>query len=119
MRALLNCLCACVIVAAVSCSEEASEIGSNFFSSGSLNMSAVDTITAVVSTMKYDSMVTGDATRLLVGYQEDKDLGATTSLGYFQIGVDYAFSIDKLFTSYSRSELWLVHDGYSYYDTLT
>jgi len=81
-------------------------------------MSAIDTLTAVVSTVKYDSMVTGDATRLLVGYHDDEDLGGTTSTAYFQVGPDYAFTLDKLYTSYSRSELRLIHDGYSYYDTL-
>jgi len=119
MRALLNCLCVFVVITVASCSDEASEIGSNFFSSGSLSMSAIDTLTAVVSTVKYDSMVTGDASRLLVGYHEDQDLGATSSAAYFQVGVDYAFDIDKLYTSYTRSELRLIHDGYSFYDTLT
>jgi hypothetical protein len=119
MRALLNCLCVVVVITVVSCNDEPSEIGSNFFSGGSLNMSAIDTITAIVSTVKFDSMVTGDASRLLVGYHQDEDLGVTTSAAYFQIGPDYVFSLDKLFTSYSRSELRLIHEGYSCYDTLT
>lgn len=119
MRALLNCLCVIVVVVVVSCNEEASEIGSAFFEGGSLNVTEVDTITLKVSTIMFDSLATNDATRFLVGQHTDDELGVLSSASFFQAGVAYPFSLDKKFTSFTRAELRLVHDGYSYYDTLT
>lgn len=116
MRALLQCLFVFVVVL-TSCADEASEIGSNFFEGGSLSMAAVDTLTVKVSTVKYDSMITDDLSRYLVGYHEDVDLGKVTASPYFQMGVDGTLSIDKLYTSYTRSEMLFIQDGYSVYDT--
>lgn len=101
----------------ISCDEDASEIGSDFFDGGSLIMSAVDTITLKVSTVKFDSIPTSDATRLLIGYHEDQDLGIMSAVPHFEISPNYAFSIDEAYTQYSRAELRLTQDQYSFYDT--
>ncbi len=117
MRALLQCLCFFIVMCAISCNEDASEIGSNFFDGGSLNMAAIDTISLNVATVKFDSMPTSDALRHLVGYHIDPDLGLISSSAFFEISPISAFSIDKLYTTYSRTEVRLVQDGYSSYDT--
>lgn len=118
MRALIQCLCVFAVLLVVSCTDEASEIGSNFFEGGSLNMAAVDTLSVKVSTVKFDSMITGNLSRYLLGYHEDADLGKITATPFFQMGIPIApLSIDKLYTTYTRSEMLLIQDGYSVYDT--
>jgi hypothetical protein len=102
-----------------SCNDDASPIGSDFFQGSVINMTTIDTLTIRTSTMMFDSLVTGDATRLLVGYHEDADLGKVSSSAYFQIGTEGLFELDKLTSTFTRAELRLVHDGYSYYDTTT
>lgn len=116
MRSLVYCLFLSTAVT-FSCSDEASQIGSGFFEGSSIGVTTVDTLTLKVSTIQFDSLVTSDATRLLVGYHDDGDLGVLSSTAYFQLGVGSGFSIDKSFTSFTRAELLLVHDGYSFYDT--
>ena len=118
MRPLVYCLCSLVAVVLLSCNEDASQIGSGFFEGGSIGLATVDTLTIRTSTIRFDSLITSDATRFLVGYHNDEDLGIVSSSSYLQIGMQGSFSIDKLYTSYTRAELRLVHDGYSYYDTL-
>jgi hypothetical protein len=103
----------------LSCHDEATLIGSNFFEGGSIAMVTVDTLTLQTSTVKFDSLITNDASRLMVGYHADEDLGAVSCGNYFQLGIGSAFELDKQFTEYSHSELRLIPDGYSYYDTLS
>jgi hypothetical protein len=119
MRALLQCLFVVSGISMISCSDEPSQIGSEFFDGGSLALSTVDTITLETSTVTFDSLITNDATRLLVGAHKDDDLGVISSSGFFQMGVAGALSIDKEYTTFTRVEMRLVHDGYSYYDTAT
>ena len=117
MRVLVQCVYLSVAVILISCNDEASPIGSDFFDGSSLDMITIDTLTIQTSTVTFDSLVTSDATRLLVGRHKDDDLGEISSSAYFQLGPLTSFSIDKQFTSFTRAELKLVHEGYSYYDT--
>jgi hypothetical protein len=65
-----------------------------------------------------DSMITGSATRLLVGYHVDEDLGPVTCNAYFNLGPDNTTkTLEDINTTYSRIELVLAYDKYSYYDT--
>src|SRR5688572_7394181 len=98
MRSLQYCLCVLIVVLTVSCNEEPSEIGSDFFEGGTLITSETDTITMNVSTIMFDSLATNDATRLLVGRHDDESLGILSTASFFQMGVAWAFSIDKDFT---------------------
>src|ERR1041385_1864409 len=117
MKVLVQCVYLLAPLLLFSCNDEASPIGSDFFEGGTINMTTIDTLSIRASTVLYDSLVTGDATRLLVGYHVDKDLGAVSSTAFFQLANPGAFSIDKETTTFSRAELRLIHDGYSYYDT--
>jgi len=111
------CLSSLVAVMLLSCNDEPSQIGSGFFEGGSIALATVDTLTLQVSTIQFDSLATSDATRLLVGSHNDEDLGTITASTYFQMGLASAFSIDKLYTSFTRAEIRFIHDGYSFYDT--
>jgi hypothetical protein len=106
-----------VVSGLFSCNEDPSGIGSGFFQDGSVNMVTVDTITIHTSTVTFDSLVTSDATRLLIGSHSDDELGVVSSSTFFQIAPESSFLLDKAFTSYTRVELRLAYDGYSYYDT--
>src|SRR5690349_9064650 len=104
MKALVQCLFLMLLVSLVSCNDTASPIGSDFFQGTAINMSTIDTLTIRTSTIVFDSLVTADASRLLVGYHVDEDLGAVSSAAYFQIGMLNAFTLDKLSTKFSRAE---------------
>lgn len=109
---------ALVLFLAITCAcSDPSEIGSNFFNEGSLDLVYNDTITVRTSTVLTDSLVTGSATRLLVGYHRDEDLGPLTCDAYFNLGPDDATSLEDVNTTYSRFSLILTYDNYSYYDT--
>ncbi|MEJ7644742.1 MAG: DUF4270 family protein [Chryseolinea sp.] len=101
----------------LACSDR-SEIGSNFFSKGSLDLIYSDTVTVHASTVLIDSLDTSTATRMLVGYHKDTDLGNLTCNAYFNLGPDDATSLEEVNTAYSRLSLILYYDNYSYYDTV-
>ncbi|NBW35067.1 MAG: hypothetical protein EBR30_08625 [Cytophagia bacterium] len=116
--------CLLIIILWCSCNET-SEIGAGFFKEGNLGLNYTDTLTLKVSTVTADSIVTGAATRLLVGNHVDDDLGKITTAAYFQItpqstnseGVVNGYSLEDIATDYVRTSLVLWHDTYSYYDT--
>lgn len=101
----------------VACNDEASQIGSGFFQDGDLEVVYIDSITAKVSTIYYDSIYTSDATRFLVGYHQDVDMGKLFASALFQIAPAAALSLDPELTAYSKTVLHLNLDGYSQYDT--
>src|ERR1044071_1108082 len=117
MKALVQCVYLLTPLVLLSCNDEASPIGSDFFEGGTLSMTTIDTLTIHTSTITYDSLVTGDATRLLVGYHSDPELGVISSSSFFQLGMSSSFTLDKQTTTFTHAELRLVHDGYSCYDT--
>jgi hypothetical protein len=117
MKVFVQCLYLLAPLLLISCNDESSPIGSDFFQGSAINMTTIDTLTIRTSTILFDSLVSGDAPRLLVGYHVDEDLGAISSSTYFQLGLGAPFSIDKQTTRFNRAELRLIHDGYSYYDT--
>ncbi len=99
------------------CTNSVSEIGSNFFSSHSFDISFVDSVSLKVSTVQMDSMVSSNAIRLLVGHHDDERLGPVTAQSAFQIGVQKAVVLDENTTDYLSLRLFLQRDGYSFYDT--
>lgn len=105
-----------LVIICYGCSDP-SQIGSNFFNEGSLDLVYNDTITVRTSTVLIDSLVTSNATRLLVGHHLDEDLGSLTCAAYFNLGPDDASSLEDTHTTYSRFSLILSYDNYSYYDT--
>lgn len=107
-----------VLLVAFTCAcSDPSEIGSNFFNEGSLDLVYNDTVTVRTSTVLTDSLVTSSATRLLVGHHLDEDLGPISCDAYFNLGPNDATSLEDVNTAYSRLSLILSYDNYSYYDT--
>lgn len=102
----------------LSCNDEPSDLGSDFFEGGSFDLTLIDTISIKVSTMSFDSIVTSGTDRLLVGFHEDNDLGKVYSTTYFQLIPNQLAEISETSSTYLRTELVLQFDGYSYYDTL-
>ena len=103
----------------VSCNDSPMTIGADFFQDGTLDVQYVDSLTVNVSTVGFDSLVTSDATRFLVGYHEDPDVGKLILSSVFQVAPDAALSLDPDLTAYSRTTIALLPDGYSCYDTST
>lgn len=101
---------------AFSCSENASEIGIDFFEEGELEVVYVDTLTLRASTVLVDSLVTSAPTRLIAGYHEDSDLGTVTVKSYLQVVPPTNRELSDQ-VRYSRTTLLLNYDKYSYYDT--
>lgn len=101
---------------AFSCSENASEIGIDFFDEGELEVVYVDTLSLRASTVLVDSLVTSTPTRLIVGYHEDTDLGKITVKSYFQVVPPTIGELNNQLR-YSRMTLVMNYDKYSYYDT--
>src|SRR4051812_39533167 len=107
MKAFVQCVHLLAPLILFSCNDESSPIGSDFFQGAAINMTTIDTLTIRTSTMMFDSLVTGDATRFLVGYHEDDDLGNISSSAYFQLGTQGLFQLDKKTTTFSHAELLL------------
>jgi hypothetical protein len=123
MKIFRFCFLTTVLVLHLACSES-SEIGSDFFRGGSLNIAYTDTVSLKVSTVIIDSVVTSDANRLLVGHHVDSYLGATSSSAFFKVEprasteqTNNLYALEDNNTSYIRASLTLWYDGYSYYDT--
>jgi Domain of unknown function (DUF4270) len=99
-----------------------SEIGSDFFREGSLDVVYTDTLSLQVSTTIVDSLITSNTGRLLVGYHNDEDLGSIYAASFFQVepksSIEGSYFLDQASTDYLRTTLTLWYDGYSYYDTL-
>lgn len=114
MRPLILLLCSLFVT---SCDDEPTSIGSSFFVEGNLDVIYIDTLTLNVSTVRYDSFITSDATRFLIGHHKDSEVGGVTASSIFQIAPDGALTVSEDFATYSRTTLTLVPDGYSFYDT--
>lgn len=104
---------------------EPSEIGGSFFKEGSLGVVYTDTLSLHVSTVISDSLVTGNSSRLLIGYHADTDLGKVYSSAFFQLEPKYSdneevfvYDLSDISTDYLKTTLILYNDSYSYYDTL-
>ncbi|WP_268223465.1 DUF4270 family protein [Sinomicrobium oceani] len=86
------------------------------FTDSNIRVLSIDTMTVEMSTMKFDSLITSDATRILVGQYTDTVFGKTTASSYFELlPSSYSISNDAVFDSIS---LFLGYDNYYYNDTL-
>jgi hypothetical protein len=113
-----------VFILSISCNET-SEIGSDFFREGSLDIVYTDTLSLRVSTTILDSIITSNTNRLLVGHHIDEDLGDIYAAAFFQVEPrastetgSNVYNLDNISTDYLRTSLTLFYDSYSYYDTL-
>lgn len=107
-----------VIIAA--CSTDAindSEfIAGESFTDSNIRVMQIDTMTVLTSTMKYDSIITSNASRILVGKYNDPIFGTVSSASYMEF-VPESYTIDTE-AVYDSLVIYLKYDGYFYNDTL-
>src|SRR5688500_10443554 len=68
----------------VCCSAESSRIGRVFFQNGALDISSIDSSIVQLSTVTFDSLISNNTIRVLVGTHDDNKLARTTASVYFQ-----------------------------------
>lgn len=102
----------------LACTEDPNTIDTNFFNDESFEITYIDTVGLITSTIQFDSLPTSHTGRLLFGYSEDEKLGKIKSTGFFKVGLDSAYELDQSVSVYDSLTLYLEFDGYYYYDTL-
>ncbi|GLU45302.1 hypothetical protein Musp01_29260 [Muricauda sp. NBRC 101325] len=86
------------------------------FTDSNLRVVLVDTLTINTSTMKFDSIISSEANRILVGKYTDPVFGAVQSSSYFgMLPNEYTIDDEAVYDSIA---LILVPDNYYYNDTL-
>ncbi|MDN5211281.1 DUF4270 family protein [Fulvivirgaceae bacterium BMA12] len=115
----IDCLFLLIVVTAMTaCTEEPNTIDSDFFNEESFEITFVDTLELITSTVQFDSLPTSHTGRLLFGYGEDEKLGKIKSTVFFNVGLDSTYELDQSISVYDSITLFLEFDGYYYYDTL-
>jgi hypothetical protein len=104
-------------IASISCTSNTSQIGSDFFGDGMLDVSYIDTSTVKLSTIRYEQIMTNSKDRVVVGSHVDEQLGRVTAIPFLQLGLNVALTLQDMNTEYAFLALVLDHDEYSYYDT--
>ncbi len=102
-----------------SCESESSDIGSDFFSSGALDFSYIDSSTVKLSTIFLEDLATNTANRMLVGTHNEEVLGKFSAAPFFQVTPGNVPTLDDASVEYEYFSLILPLDHYSYYDTLS
>ncbi|HEX5167941.1 MAG TPA: DUF4270 family protein [Cyclobacteriaceae bacterium] len=108
------------VAIAISCGVESTEIGSDLFTGGAIDISYVDSATVSLSTIKFDSLVTSAANRVMIGSYEDERLGRTTAASFmaFTIPSNIGFEEDdESHLDFDYLALVLKYDDYYYADT--
>ncbi|MAU16587.1 MAG: hypothetical protein CMH46_13735 [Muricauda sp.] len=86
------------------------------FTDSNMRVVLIDTISAAISTMKFDSIVTSESSRILVGRYNDPEFGTVQSSSYMAL-VPSTFTIDSE-AEYDSIALYMKFDTYYYNDTL-
>ena len=102
----------------MACIEDPNTINTDFFNDESFEITYVDTMELVTSTIQFDCLQTSRTGRILFGYAEDETLGKLKSTGFFEVGLDATYALDEDVAVYDSITLYLEFDGYYYYDTL-
>lgn len=110
-------VCIVFVFFIMACDSEPSTIGSDFFSGGAIDVSYVDSVTVKLSTVKFDSIITSNAKRVLIGSHDDSSLGIINAAAVMELSTPGALSYQANQVSYAYAVLHLTYDGYSYYDT--
>ncbi|RIV71941.1 DUF4270 family protein [Flagellimonas aequoris] len=109
-----------VALMAVSCSSDnfntSDFLAGEAFTDSNLRVVLVDTLTVDTSTMKFDSIVSSESTRILVGKYIDPVFGTVKTSSYMGM-LPSSFSIDSE-AEYDSIALYLKLDKYYYNDTL-
>ena len=113
------CLLGIVALVATSCDDGALSpelVVGNQFTDSNLRVVSVDTMTVESSTMKFDSIVTSQATRMLIGKYTDPVFGSVSSSSYAEF-LPSTYIIDSE-AEYDSIAFFLKYDQYYYSDTL-
>ncbi|MEM1136072.1 MAG: DUF4270 family protein [Bacteroidota bacterium] len=94
-----------------------SSLGEDIVQSEILDVVYVDTVSLNLSTVIYDSLVTSNTARHLVGYRNDADIGSINSKAFFKIVPDSVTNFPDEDARYLYAEFEFFYDGYFYYDT--
>ena len=118
MRFITSCivLLTAILISCSSDSYNSSDfVAGEGFTNSNLKVITFDTLTLKTSTVKLDSFVTGDASRILVGSYTDPIFGTVTASSYFELEPEsYILDHDAVYDSITIS---LKLDGYFYNDT--
>ncbi|MEL4307549.1 DUF4270 family protein [Joostella sp. CR20] len=109
-----------LIICLASCTEDSSydpdfNTG-NSFANSQIRVIQIDTLTIETSTFKFDSLVTSNANRILVGQYKDPEFGSVKTASFFEI-LPNSYSIDSEAT-YDSIAMYLHYDNYYYNDTI-
>lgn len=86
------------------------------FTNSNIRVYEIDTVTVSTSTMKFDSLATSSASRMLIGQYNDPVFGTVKASSYAQVlPTSYTIDTDSEFDSIV---LYLKPDSYYYNDTL-
>lgn len=109
-----NVLATLCVLLFLSCAET-SVIGEDLIQSSEFDVSLTDTVAVKLSTLQYDSIITSNTGRLLVGSQQGTELGDIASEVYFLLSYDLSNEeVDESIT-YDSLTLSLWMDGYTLY----
>lgn len=120
VRCIVYIMYLCILACVVSCSSEVYtysefEAGESFTDSR-IRVLQIDTLTVRTSTMKFDSLATSEAIRMLVGKYTDPVFGSVTATSFAQV-IPSTYTID-VEAEYDSIVLYLKMDSYYYNDTL-
>ena len=118
MRKLLGLLALLTLV--VSCSDDTINdsdfVAGGTFTNSNIRVVQIDTMNVETYTMKFDSLVTSQAARMLIGKYLDPVFGAVKSASYVEL-LPNSYSIDSE-AEYDSIGFFLTYDAYYYNDTL-
>lgn len=87
------------------------------FTDSKIRVVLIDTMKVNVSTIKFDSLATSSASRILVGSYQDSIFGKVRTSSFFEMSPSsYTIDTDAV---YDSIVFFLNYDGYFYNDTLT
>ncbi|RUA17137.1 MAG: hypothetical protein DSY83_04635 [Flavobacteriia bacterium] len=109
-----------IVLLLVSCSTDnfntSDFLAGEAFTDSNLRVVLIDTLTVETSTIKFDSIVTSESTRILVGKYTDPVFGTVKTSSYMGM-LPSSYSIDSE-AEYDSIALYLKLDKYYYNDTL-
>ena len=91
-------------------------VAGDLFTDSHIRVVHIDTCTVAISTMKFDSIITSQATRMLIGKYTDPVFGTVRSSGYMEF-LPSTYTIDSE-AEYDSIVFYLGMDKYYYNDTL-
>lgn len=119
MKKILGVVCP-LIVLLCSCSEdnpnETDFLAGDSFTDSNIRVVLIDTMSVLSSTMKFDSIITSQSSRILVGKYTDPVFGEVETSSFFEIAPS-TYSVDTE-AEYDSIALYLRYDNYYYNDTL-